>query len=278
VAKIGHTKVVSLRHFTPRGNRRRGISANAQKILGSTLVLAIALQMLYPFTHGQILRIVTLSAIYMGALAMTLHAYYSFGLRYATTYLLTTLLFALLIEQIGLSTGWPFGNHIFDSSLGVKIYDVPLAIPFLWVMLAHPTLVAARRVTQHWAFIYGGAIMMTWRLFLDQQMTVAHQIKWSFTGGHVPFENQLPISLPAGLLFAGMLLVAILHLALPKERRKQGAEFVAIDIFLFWTLLSGVVNNIFFFNRPQIAFFAGAVYIFILAPYFFSRWLGKPEA
>jgi uncharacterized membrane protein len=241
-------------------------------------VLAIALQMLYPFTHGQVLRIVTLSAIYMGALAMTLHAYYSFGLRYATMYLLITLLFAFLIEQIGLSTSWPFGNHIFDSSLGVKIHDVPLVIPFLWVMLAHPTLVAARRVTQHWAFIYGGAIMMMWRLFLDQQMTIVHQVKWNFTGGHVPFENQLPISLPAGLLFTGMLLVAILHLALLKERRKQGAEFVAIDIFLFWTLLSGVVNNIFFFNRPQVAFLAGAVYIFILAPYFFSRWLGKPDA
>jgi uncharacterized membrane protein len=242
------------------------------------LVLAISLQMLYPFTHGQVLRIVTLTAIYMGALAMTLHAYYSFGFRYAITYVVTTLLFALLVEQIGLSTGWPFGDHTFDSSLGVRIYDVPVVIPFLWVMLAHPILVAARRVTQHWAFLYGGAIMMSWHLFLDQQMATAHQVKWSFPGSHIPFENQLPFSLPAGLLFAGMLLVAILHFALPKERRKQGAEFIAVDIFLFWALLSGVVNNVFFYNRPGIAFFAGTVYALILAPYFFYRWLGKPEA
>lgn len=238
--------------------------------------MAIVLQILYPFVHGQILQFVTITGIYAGALAMLLHAYYSFGLRYASTYLLVTLIFALLIEQIGVSTGWPFGNHSFESSLGAYIYKVPLVIPFLWLMLAHPILVAARRVTQHWAFIYGGAIMMAWHLFIDPQMALAHRITWTFTGSHVPFENELPISNPAGWLFTGMLLIAILHLVLPKERRKKGAEFIAVDIFLGWTLLSGLINNVFFFNRPKIAVFAGVIYALVLAPYFFSRWLGKP--
>ena len=57
---------------------------------------------------------------------------------------------------------------------------------------------------------------------------------------------------------------------------KSPYEFVAIDIFLGWTLLAGVFDNVFFFNRPKIALFAGAIYAVILAPYFFSRWLGKP--
>lgn len=207
---------------------------------------------------------------------MLLHAYYSFGLRYAATYSTVTLIFALLIEQIGVSSGWPFGNHTFEHSLGAYIYKVPLVIPFVWLMLAHPILVAARRVTQHWAFIYGGAIMMAWHLFLDPQMAIAHRVTWTFTGRHVPFESELPISNPAGWLFAGMVLIAILHFVLPKERRKQGAEFAAVDIFLGWTLLSGVVDNLFFFHRPTTAFFVGAIYAVILAPYFFSRWLGKP--
>lgn len=119
--------------------------------------------------------------------------------------------------------------------------------------------------------------MMAWHLFIDPEMSNAHRITWTFTGSHVPFENELPISNPAGWLFAGMLLIAILHFALPKERRKQGAEFVAVDIFLGWTLLSGVVDNAFFFQRPEIAIFAGAIYALVLAPYFFSRWLGRPE-
>ncbi len=213
----------------------------------------------------------------MGAFAMTLHAHYSFGFRYAITYLLITLLFAFLIEQIGVSTGWPFGTHIFNSNLGLKISDVPVVIPFLWVMLIHPILVASRRVTEHWTFIYGGAIMMSWHLFLDPQLAIAHRVKWIFNGGHIPFEKELPISLPAGWLFSGMLLVAILNVVLPKERRKRGAEFFAVDIFLFWTLISALAVSIFFLKRPDIAIYSGAIYITILAPYFFSRWLGKPE-
>lgn len=268
---------MSLRHFTPRRSNRRGISSNAQKILGTVLAIAIMLQMLYPFTDGQVLQFVTIAAIYAGALAMLFHAYFSFGFRYAITYLVLTLAFATFIEEIGISTGWPFGEHSFDPTLGVKIFDVPLVILFLWIMLAHPILIASRRVTQHWVFLYGGAITMAWHLFIDPQMSSAHRVTWVFSGSHVPFVKELPFSNPAGWLFVGMLLTAILHVALPKERRKQGAEFVAVDIFLGWTLLSGISNNVFFFKRPDIAIFVGAIYAIVLAPYFFSRWLGKPE-
>jgi len=246
-------------------------------MLGTTLAIAIGLQMLYPFTHGELLQVITIVAVYAGALAMLLHAYFSFGLRYALTYFALTIVFATVIEQIGVRTGWPFGDHSFDPSLGAKIYSVPLVIPFLWVMLAHPILIASRRVTEHWAFIYGGAIMMAWHLFVDPQMSFAHGVTWTFTGGHVPFESEIPLSNPAGWLFTGMVLIAILHFTLPKERRKQGAEFVAVDIFLGWTVLSGIVDNVFFFKHPEIALFAGSIYVLVLAPYFFSRWLGKPE-
>lgn len=207
---------------------------------------------------------------------MILHAIYSFGWRYSITYVGVTLLFAVAVEQIGVKTGWPFGDHTFDSSLGVKIYGVPIVIPFIWVMLTHPILVAARRVTRNWTFIYGGAVMMAWHLFIDPELATTHRIQWTFTGAHVPFEKELPMSNPAGWLFTGMLLIAILHLVLPKERRKHGAEFATIDILLTWTLLAGIVDYLFLFHRPGTALFAGSIYAIILAPYFFSRWLGQP--
>jgi putative membrane protein len=71
-------------------------------------------------------------------------------------------------------------------------------------------------------------------------------------------------------------LVALLHISLPRERRKQGAEFTAVDIFLIWTLFSGVVGNLFFFDRPEVALFAGLMFALALAPYAFARWLGQP--
>ena len=233
--------------------------------------------MIYPLTHGHTLRSVTIASIYAGMMAMLLHAFYSFGWRYTITYIGTTFIFAFLIEEIGVKTSWPFGSHTFDPSLGAKIYNVPLVILFLWLMLTHPILVAARRVTQHWTFLYGGTIVMAWHLFIDPQLATAHRVKWVFTGTHVPFENELPISNPAGWLFAGMLLVAILHYVLPRERRKRGAEFAAVDVFLGWILVSGVFDNVFFFHRPGIAILAGTLYTVVLAPYFFSRWLGRPD-
>lgn len=265
-----------MRHFTPRGNRRRGISAKSRNILSSVLALTIILQIGYPLVHGETLRIVTLAFVYSGALAMLLHAFYSFGWRYALTYFGITFLFSLITEQIGVRTGWPFGTYSYDSSLGYQLFGVPLVVPFAWLMMAHPVLVAARRVTQHWVFIYGGAAMMAWDLFLDPQMVAANRWTWTFSGAHVPSEPEIPISNAAGWLFVGMGLIALLHIALPRERRKQGAEFAAIDIFLGWTLFSGVIGNIFFFHRPEIALFAGIVFSIVLMPYAFARWLGRP--
>jgi putative membrane protein len=71
-------------------------------------------------------------------------------------------------------------------------------------------------------------------------------------------------------------LIGILHLILPRDRRKVGASFSAIDIFLVWTLFSGIVGNLFFFDRPGIALFAGGVFGVVLTPYLFTRWLGRP--
>jgi putative membrane protein len=152
---------------------------------------------------------------------------------------------------------------------------VPLIVPFAWLMMAHPVLLISRRVTRHWVFIYGGTALMAWDLFLDPMMVAAHRWSWTFTGSHVPFEPEIPLSNAAGWLFAGMGLIALLHVSLPRERKKQGAEFTAVDIFLSWTLFSGVVGNLFFFDRPGVALFAGAIFALILAPYAIARWLGQ---
>jgi putative membrane protein len=267
---------VSIRQYSPRRDRRNGISAGKQRFLNLTLGLAILLQISYPLIEGEPLRLVTLAIVYVGACAMLLHAYFSFGARYAFLYLLITFFFAFATEEIGMRTGWPFGTYHYGTSLGVKIFSLPLVVPFAWLMMAHPVLVAARRLTQNWVFLFGGAAMASWDLFLDPQMVSANRWTWSFTGAHVPFQSEVPLSNTFGWLFAGMGLIALLHLTLPRERRKGGVELVAVDIFILWTLFSGVVGNLFFFHRPGIALFAGLTFAILFAPYLFSRWFGRP--
>ena len=265
-----------MRQFIPRGNRRTGISSASSKFLYFFLSLAIILQIAYPLVDGDVLRYVTLATVGIGAVAMLLHAFYSFGFRYLITYFVTTFLFAILVEQVGVQTGWPFGSYVYDESLGVKILDVPIIVAFAWIMMAHPVLVAARRVTKEWTFLYGGAFLMAWDLFLDPQMVTAGRWTWDFSGSHVPFQPEIPLSNAVGWLFAGMGLIAILNVVLPHERRKESANSRSVDIFLTWTLFAGVVGNLFFFERAGIALFAGAIYSAIFSLYIFSRWFGRP--
>ena len=238
--------------------------------------ITIGLQILYPLIDGEFLRVVTIATVYWAAGAMALHALLAYGAQYAFTYLGTTVVFALIVESVGVKTGWPFGTYEYDPSLGHTIAGVPYVVPFAWVMMAHPVLIAARRVAGNWVFLYGGYAMAAWDLFLDPQMVAANRWRWTFDGAHVPYQPEIPLSNAVGWLLSGMTLMAILHQVLPRDRRKSSASFGAVDVWLTWTFFGGVVSNLFFFDRPGIAFFGGIAFALFFLPYAFSRWLGRP--
>ena len=267
---------MSIRHYSPRRNRRRGISYRAQLLLNLTLGIAILLQVSYPLLNGEVLRVVTIATVYWGAGAMALHALLAYGSRYTFTYLGIALSFGYFIELLGLKSGWPFGIYSYDASLGPQILGVPLVVPFAWAMIAHPILCAARRVAGSWVFLYGGFGLMAYDFFLDPQMVSAGRWTWEVTGSHVPFSPEIPLSNALGWLLSGMALIAILHISLPHDRRKVSASLAAVDVFLIWTWFAGVISNLFFFDRPGVALLFGASFGLVLAPYIFSRWLGRP--
>ena len=267
---------MSIRNYAPRRNRRRGISRRLNILLVAVLSIAIALQIIYPLVDGEALRLITIAVVYWGAGAMLLHALLAFGARYAFTYLGFTFFFALIVEHIGVATSWPFGEYTYSPDLGLRIFEVPLVVPFAWIMMAHPVLVLSRRIAGHWVFFYGGVVLAAWDLFLDPLMVATGRWTWVVNGSHVPFQPEIPLSNTFGWLLTGMALIAVLHLILPRDRRKIGASFVAVDVYLLWILFSGVIGNLFFFHRPGIALFAGAIFGALLTPYFFTRWLGRP--
>jgi len=267
---------MSIRQYRPRSNRRQGISANQSLGLYLLLAFAIALQISYPLVSGDSLRYITIFTVITGAVLMLTHSLLSYGFRYFATFALVTFTFALVVEIIGSKTGWPFGSYVYDDSLGLKIAGVPIIVPFAWIMMAHPVLIAARKTIPSWAFLYGGAGLMVWDLFLDPQMVAVGKWEWDVVGPHVPYQPEIPLSNTFGWLLAGMALIAILHQILPRDRRKSSASFGAVDVWLTWTFFGGVVSNLFFFDRPGIAFFGGIAFALFFLPYAFSRWLGRP--
>jgi uncharacterized membrane protein len=269
---------MSLRQFYPRKNMRRQVAGWKLFVLYATLVVAIGLQISYPLIEGESLRLVTIATVYWAAAAMFLHAILAYGVIYALQFLFITFTYALLVEQIGSKTGWPFGTYEYSGSLGYQIYGVPLVVPFAWVMLAHPIFIATRKVTKNWVFLYGGLGMMAWDLFLDPQMVSAERWVWDFNGTSVPFQPEIPLSNAFGWLLTGMGLMAILNLALRKDRRKAATSTAVPDFFLMWTWFSGVVGNLFFFDRPGVALIGGVVFGLVLLPYIFLLRFGPPAS
>lgn len=265
---------MSIRHYTPR-RRRRGISQRARVSLGATLALTILLQITYPLVHGTLLQYITIATVYVGALSMVLHAYLSFGAKYAWRYFLIVLLFGYLVELLGVHSGWPFGIYSYDSSLGFALFGVPLVVPFAWIMMVHPALVAARRVTTKWVFLYGGCLLAAWDLFLDPQMVAAGRWTWEVTGSHIPFVPDVPLSNFFGWLLAGCVIISFLNLVLPFERRKESASVRAVTLLLTWVLFSGLIGNLFFFDRPGLAFLGSLIFGAFATPFIYKSWLGE---
>lgn len=267
---------MSLRQFTPRRRHRHGISQRAFNFLVILIIANIALQIAYPLTNGKVLQSITIATVACGALLMFVHANFAYGWRYALTYLFVTALFGFGIELLGTTTGWPFGKYSYSSTLGTDIAGVPLIVPFAWVMMAHPMLIVARRLSRHWVFLIGGYGLMAWDLFLDPQMVDAGRWTWEITGRTVPFQPMIPLSNTVGWLLSGMALIAVLHKVLPRERRKEPASFGAVDAYLAWTYFGGVIGNLFFFDRPGTALVGGVGFGLLLLPYAFNRWFGRP--
>jgi putative membrane protein len=143
--------------------------------------------------------------------------------------------------------------------------------------MSYPILIAARRVASNWVFLVGGFGLMAWDLFLDPLMVSAQRWTWVITGRTVPFQPEIPLSNTFGWFLTGIGLMALLDKALPKERRSMGISRAIPEIFLFWSWISGIIGNLFFFNRPGVAFLGGTVLGIIVIWYFLAVKFGRSD-
>ena len=268
---------MAIHQFHPRRYARRGASGRQQLVLYLGLVTFIGLEIAYPLTHGDALRIDTIATVYVAVAVVLFHSLLAYGYRFAFTFAVVTFVYSLAIEAIGVKTHWPFGTYHYSHSLGIQLFGVPLLVPFAWMMLSYPIFLAARRTAAHWVFFYGGLGLMIWDLFLDPQMVDAGRWTWKLVGPRVPYEPMIPLSNAAGWLFAGMGLMALLNVLLPHGRRKRSISSLAPDLLLLWSIIAGVIGNIFYFHHKDIGIFVGILFALLTAPYFFQRRFGRPD-
>lgn len=114
-------------------------------VLLAGLVLA---QIAYPLVPGPgpARAGLVIATVLLGWLLSVTHAARSRGWRAAGALVLVTTGGGLVVEVVGVATGFPFGGYGYGGALGPKLAGVPLIIPLAWTWMAWPAWLVAGRL------------------------------------------------------------------------------------------------------------------------------------
>lgn len=144
--------------------------------------------------------------ILLGAIAVTLYALRTLGMRGWLGFLIPAVGISLSSELLGTSTGFPFGHYSYLSGLGYKIAGlVPFTIPLSWYYLGLCAYLLARAglgadeptpgrpLRMLGAIALGSVLLTSWDFVLDPAMSQTAMPFWywhqpgAFFG--MPYQN-----------------------------------------------------------------------------------------
>lgn len=119
-------------------------------------------------------------------------------------FLFSCYVMGVVVEWIGVHSGYLFGNYYYGSNLGAKLEGVPWIIGVNWILMIMSSQAIARKyLTSNWAILFGSALLMT---LLDVVIEpVAMELDfWHWKDGVIPFYNYFcwfVVSLPMHFLY-----------------------------------------------------------------------------
>lgn len=146
------------------------------------------------------------------------------------------------IEFLGSSTGVPFGEYDYTTTLQPQLLHVPLVIPLAWLMMLPVAWAVAQIIggrSPRWRFILLSALAFTaWDLFLDPQMVSWGYWVWAYPVGYfgIPWSN-----------YAGWLLAAAVLTAVANPPPVPAVPLLVVYT-ITWALES--IGLVLFFGRP----------------------------
>lgn len=217
---------------------------------------AVLSQIIYPLVSGPARDANTIATVVLFSAASLSHAWIHRGWRIAMAAAAVFAGGGLLVEVIGVATGFPFGAYAYADRIGPTIGGVPLIIPLAWTMLGYPALVVARLITAgRWLGIGLGAVALAaWDLYLDPQMVAEGYWQWFGTGPHligsVPATNYLAWLGTAWVMMAALWPLTATWSAEDHDDRVPVALYV-------WTWVGSLVAHVAFFDLPQSGLYGG---------------------
>ncbi len=177
-------------------------------------------------------------------IALCIPTYYFFIKKTNTKRAIITLLalsiFSMIIETIGVITGFPYGFFTYTDKLGGSVGVIPWTVSFGWV----PLVIAAWTIAQERVkktgyelikkIILGAFILMLFDVVLDPGSVALNFWEWHPPG----IFYGVPLSNYAGWIFSGIIGMLIITLIMKKEKPSNDFLITAYLGNTFWTVVT----------------------------------------
>ena len=221
---------------------------------------AVIAQVFYPLVFGTARDLLTVTAVVLFCATSVTHAALTRGARCAVALLGVFAGGGLLVEILGLTTGFPFGEYSYAGGLGPTVAGTPVVIGLAWAMMAWPSWIAAGRLTRRRGprIVVAAWALATWDLFLDPQMVGEGYWRWSDPEPGLPGVYGVPLTNYLGWLLVALVLMTLfaavddVHRAIPDR-----LDTVPIAL-LGWVYVSSIVAHTLFFGLPYAALWGAA--------------------
>lgn len=146
-------------------------------------------------------------------------------------FIIITFLLGYSVEVLGVTTGWPFGEYAYGQTLGIKLFDVPLAIGLNWVILVYSTAHLTNKIFKNvWLRISTAALVMTLLDIIIEPVAIKYDF-WSWTEITVPTSNYV------GWFAVSAILQFLFQRVVDKSNNSLAIRLLCIQI-CFFALLS----------------------------------------
>jgi uncharacterized membrane protein len=207
-------------------------------------LLLVAAAIAYPLTDGGARDAVTWSIVLLGSAVSVTSAALTRGLRTGLGVLALVAVVAVLVEALGLATGFPYGEYAYSDALGPTLLGVPFLVPLAWLLMAWPSWVLAAVLVPRSrpvrvlvaAYVFAG-----WDVVLDPQLVQAGYWRWAHPSPGLPGIDTVPLTNLVGWLAAGLLLMTLLEL-LAGRAPVHGSDAAPL-LVLGWMTLGGALAH-----------------------------------
>src|SRR5207237_1122320 len=144
----------------------------------------VALSAVAPFKDMSIFSVTAASGLLV--LLYFFHSYANLNLKTAFKFFIIAATISFIWEFIGVTTGIPFGQYSYTTSLSPSLLSVPLFIPLLWCALGYFCMEASDY------YIMASALMVSLDLSFDPVFSTSlHLWTWQSQGEYfgVPLSN-----------------------------------------------------------------------------------------